>query len=281
VKQIMVGSKVIKCDLVCKENLSECVWQTGGDKEEAKATIEATSSVISVSYLKPGFLVRSKVTKLYENGVEITFLGGLTATCFVDHLPNDIDTYKIGQRLNARLITTDPLSKKTTASMLPKLVDWQPQLALPEELSVGSSVETGKVLKVVYGGSYLVQLPNAAHVGFLHKTHSIAKEPEEVKEGEKVEKEELAEGQVLTSMKIKEFNYFDQLAILTLKEDIVGAQAVDYSMLKIGDAVRANVVKVNHDQGIVTLALNEFIKGTLHLEQMGGDTKFKLIPSKF
>jgi len=62
-------------------------------------------------------MVSAKISKIYENGVEITYLGGLTATCFVDHLPQAVSNYKIGQKMAARLISTDPLAKRTTASL--------------------------------------------------------------------------------------------------------------------------------------------------------------------
>ena len=41
-------------------------------------------------------MVSGKISKVYENGVEVTFLGGLEATCFTDHLQNDLESYKVG-----------------------------------------------------------------------------------------------------------------------------------------------------------------------------------------
>jgi len=39
--------------------------------------------------LRPGFLVNAKVAKLFENGLELSFLGGMTGTVFVDHIGRD------------------------------------------------------------------------------------------------------------------------------------------------------------------------------------------------
>jgi len=50
--------------------------------------------------LKPGFLVSAKVQKLYENGLELTFLGGMTGTVFADHLSKAASTkYKLGEKV--------------------------------------------------------------------------------------------------------------------------------------------------------------------------------------
>lgn len=81
---------------------------------------------ITPAHLKPGYLVSGKVSKSYENGVEITFLGGLTATCFADHLDEDtsLDKYKIGTKVNARVIGVDAVSKIVTCSMKKRIVEW-------------------------------------------------------------------------------------------------------------------------------------------------------------
>ena len=50
--------------------------------------------------LKPGFLVSGKIQKLYENGVEVTFLGGMSGTIFADHLPkSNMTKYKMGEKI--------------------------------------------------------------------------------------------------------------------------------------------------------------------------------------
>lgn len=50
--------------------------------------------------LKAGFLVNAKVAKIYENGVEISFLGGMTGTVFIDHLGRENPTkFKIGEKI--------------------------------------------------------------------------------------------------------------------------------------------------------------------------------------
>jgi ribosomal protein S1 len=73
--------------------------------------------------VKPGFLVNAKVSKQFENGVELTFLGGLTGTCFVDHLAAELASYKVGSKVVARVISVDDLNNKIALSLKPHLVN--------------------------------------------------------------------------------------------------------------------------------------------------------------
>ena len=71
------------------------------------------------------------------------------------------------------------------------------------------------------------------------------------------------------------------MPMLTMKPSIVENTGMDYSSMKVGEVVKAKIQSVNSDHGIVTLAVNDFIRGTLSIEQMGGDTLYKHLPSKF
>ena len=73
--------------------------------------------------LKPGFIVSAKVQKLYSNGIEVSFLGGMTGTIFADHLAKSQATkYKPGEKLQAIVISQDIASKLTSLSALPGLL---------------------------------------------------------------------------------------------------------------------------------------------------------------
>ena len=115
--------------------------------------------------MKPGFLVSGKISKVFENGVEINFLGGIIGTCFIDHLQEDITEYKIGKKITARIISVDTVAKKITVSMLKSIVNWTSH---KPEYKIGQLVEKAKITKRIYGGSYMVDFKNGS--GFLHKT---------------------------------------------------------------------------------------------------------------
>ena len=111
-------------------------------------------------------MVNAKVAKLFENGLEISFLGGMTGTVFADHTERDsIANFKVGEKVKARVTAHDVSSKTTTLSLLSHIVNLQPKV-LSE---LGTVFEKAKVQKLLYGGSYLVKIGNA--VAFLHKSH--------------------------------------------------------------------------------------------------------------
>lgn len=99
-------SKVIKCDPLNEQTLDQTV-----------ATDENEHSVHTV---KPGYLVSAKVTRVFDNGLELRFLKGMTGTVFTDHL--DKSGYKVSDKVKARVISVEVSSKTVTLSMLPHIV---------------------------------------------------------------------------------------------------------------------------------------------------------------
>lgn len=65
------------------------------------AAVQSTESVLVTEHtLKAGFLVNAKIAKIYENGVEISFLGGMTGTIFVDHIGREsVTKFKVGEKV--------------------------------------------------------------------------------------------------------------------------------------------------------------------------------------
>lgn len=109
VKGVTKGSKVIKCEVLNKDN-------AGG--------FATNKNELTQHNVKPGFLVNSRVSSLFENGIEVSFLGGFNGTIFVDHLAKqDINKYKIGEKVTARIIAVDPITKNISLSMLDHLIN--------------------------------------------------------------------------------------------------------------------------------------------------------------
>ena len=84
----------------------------------------------------------------------------------------------------------------------------------------------------------------------------------------------------MDKVRVKELNYFDGTAHLTMRNQIVNSPALDYSRIEIGQFVNATIVSINEVKKIVTLSLNDFVKGVLRLEHMA-DYPVKVIPPKF
>lgn len=55
---------------------------------------------------------------------------------------------------------------------------------------------------------------------------------------------------------------------------------MNYSMIKAGDFYNAKIEKVNLAKCYITLSINQFVKGNLHLEHMA-DNALKQMPPKF
>jgi hypothetical protein len=147
---------------------------------------------------------------------------------FVDHLDKDLSKYKVGERVQARVISHDFATKSTGLSLLPHIV----QMTAPKQTChVGASFSKVKVAKLAYGGSYLLKLPEPhdSQMAFLHKSHLPGAEQEVEKEssdsdGEEKKKkkpkkvvDELTQGQVVDKVRVKEINYFDNCVQMTMR----------------------------------------------------------------
>ena len=86
-------------------------------------------------------------------------------------------------------------------------------------------------------------------------------------------------GEVLSQVRVKEYNYFDGMPVLTMKPDAMEG-VLDYKSINVGDCHTATIESVSEIKKIVTLTLNDFVKGTLTIEHMA-DHPLKVIPPKF
>lgn len=85
------SSKLVKCEI----NVMQPVQSTD-------------TTVINEHSLRPGYLVSAKVAKIFENGIEISFLGGMKGTVFVDHIgKNAVTAFKVGEKVQARVTAHD------------------------------------------------------------------------------------------------------------------------------------------------------------------------------
>ena len=67
---------------------------------------------------------------------------------------------------------------------------------------------------------------------------------------------------------------------LSVKDKVLKEDALNYHMIKAGMFFDATIQKVNDEKKFITLAVNDFVKGNLHLEHMG-DNPLKVMPPKF
>jgi len=271
-------SKVIKCDPLNEQTLDQTV-----------ATDENEHSVHTV---KPGYLVSAKVTRVFDNGLELRFLKGMTGTVFTDHL--DKSGYKVSDKVKARVISVEVSSKTVTLSMLPHIVGLKTQ---KPSCKVGETFKDVKVEKLVYGKSFLVRI-GKDQLAFMHKTNvkevaeTVLDEETKIledialkksKKGKKKTKEDpetlLDVGEVIPTVRVKEFNYFDGKPVVSMREDVLSAIVLDYDSIKVGDTMFATIDGVNATTKAVNLKISDFVKGILPMEHMA-DHPVKVIPPK-
>lgn len=127
--QVLVASKtskLIRCSLLTNASVPG-VEEEDDSKHQGVQMVKTDMASVTPHTLKPGFAVSGKVAKLYENGLEITFLGGMTGTVFADHLSKaNASKYKLGEKVQALVISQDIASKATSLSLLPNLLKMQP-----------------------------------------------------------------------------------------------------------------------------------------------------------
>ena len=212
----MANSKIIKCDL------AENHLKNLNNKE------------VTIHNVKPGTLINGNVATIMDNGIEVSFLTGFKGTVFADHLDKAEPTkYKQNEKISCRIIFVDPQTQTISLSMLPhimKLNNVSEALAANEIVN-GKVYENVKIAKSLFGGSYKVSLGNNLD-GFLHKIHAVKAIKKKLEdEDQQYEKIELADGQAILKIRVKELNYFDGVPVLSMRNDILSSEALDYAAL--------------------------------------------------
>ena len=69
------------------------------------------------------------------------------------------------------------------------------------------------------------------------------------------------------------------MPILSLKEEVVNASALNYENVKCGDFLKGTITAVFEEKRCIEVSINEFVKGRLYLEHMA-DYPLKVLPPK-
>lgn len=110
-------SKVIRCQFVSQ------LQQTNDENASKLQQVKTDLATVTPHTLKPGFTVSAKVTKLFTNGIEVSYLGGMTGTIFADHIvKSNPAKYKTGEKVTAVVISQDIASKATALTLKPSLL---------------------------------------------------------------------------------------------------------------------------------------------------------------
>ena len=161
---VNASAKIVKCCFVSQDSSEEF---------ESSAQALSYTKEVGISSVKPGFLVTCKVQKALDNGIKVTFLSGIEGTIFIDHLTSSPKTYKMGDKVIARVIEVDIITKKVCLSQKDHLVSLTPKTL--DSLTIGQSFDRSVVSRILYGSSYMMYL-GGGQMGFLHKTHAAGED---------------------------------------------------------------------------------------------------------
>jgi len=87
----------------------------------------------------------------------------------------------------------------------------------------------------------------------------------------------------LPVVRVKEHNYFDKVAILSMLPSVVESESLSYKTLTVGAFHKATIESIHSENPAnrrVILKIGNFVKGVLPLEHMA-DHPLKVIPPKF
>lgn len=83
-------------------------------------------------------------------------------------------------------------------------------------------------------------------------------------------------------VRVKEYNYFDKVPILSMLPSVVQSESLSYRTLTVGAFHTATIESVADDPSArrIILKIGDFVKGVLPIEHMA-DHPLKVIPPKF
>ena len=237
----------------------------------------------------PGNLVQAYVKKKLENGLLVNFLNLFYGFIFQDHLEKPLSSYKVNQKLIARIIATNTEVKQIHLSDLAFHVGLN---VYNTQVAPGTKFQKAYVKEELYGGSYILEVGDRpvkkgkkadapqegsqVHKAFLHTTHIVQEEGEEedaLKVGATLKKDVF----------VKTFNYFEHYLIVSMRDDILSKIQSSFTALKAGDIATGVVTKIIEGgaQGAkIIVSLNSSVSGVVtsyHLSDLASKKALKNI----
>ena len=247
---------------------------------------------LNFSVLRPGMYVKCINTKKdIVNGIEVKF-GDFTGTIFQDHLNNN------SNKLNARIIQVSTNSMKVALSNKENIINLN-NINVHENLKTINSIYKKdlynmNIIKKLYGNSLILNITskdnvennnnnNNSTIVFIHNTHLIKEIVESnnkllnnkknKNQSKKVfqnksELNNISIEDLPQNVRIKEFNFFDNIAMITSysEDDENNNNNLNWNDLEIGQKIKTTITKVNPNY--IELSVNKYIKGVLYKEHL-------------
>eukprot|EP00854_Cymbomonas_tetramitiformis_P014666 gene14666-17328_t len=214
---------------------------------------------VNIGNLMPGMLVSAKVRAVLPDGLLVTFLSYFTGTVDWYHLDTELpaakwgEAYKVGQRLQARVLYVDPQLKRAGLTLKRHLVESAGLIGGPVLPSDGLVIKGATVHRVDKDLGLLLSFQESGA-----KQRPLYAHISELKE-ERVEKVEKAfkTGQQVTARVIG-FRMMDSLPMVSLKPSKIEQEIFTFEDARPGRDVTGTILSIQ-PYGVLLL-LGEGIK---------------------
>ncbi|XP_028788021.1 rRNA biogenesis protein RRP5-like, partial [Neltuma alba] len=205
---------------------------------------------ISIDLLIPGMMVNARVKSILENGILLSFLNYFTGTVDLFHLQNIYpstnwkDGYSESQKVIARILFIDPLTRAVGLTLNPHLVQ---NRAPPCDVKIGDIYDDAKVVRVDKGLGLLLEVPSIPESTPVYVSISDIDEEEiqrlqkKYKEGSRVR------------VRILGLRNLEGIATGILKASAFEGDVFTHSDVKPGMVVKAKIISVDAFGAIVQI----------------------------
>nr|XP_008104790.1 PREDICTED: protein RRP5 homolog isoform X2 [Anolis carolinensis] len=225
---------------------------------EIAAAIATEEQNWSLSNLLPGLVVKAQVREVTPSGMSLGFLSSFTGIVDFMH-KNHLKgrTYSPGEMVKACILSNNPTTKAIRLSLRPAFLQPGTQLSQLCSDRIGMIVENSKV-KTFLSKTGAIFVLDDGSLGFAHQKHlsdsRLSFKPEKFKPGNE------------HKCRIIEYSLMDDMALLSLKQNIMDAPFLKYQDIHPGQVLEGTILTLKPFG--MHVKLTEYIKGLvpcLHL----------------
>eukprot|EP01133_Synstelium_polycarpum_P013701 gene13701-16144_t len=218
------------------------------------------TSVVTMESIKAGMLVDTKVVKIINGGLHVSFLEFFTGDLHILHCEKDPTTYAEDSSLKARILYVDQVEKKIGLSNLIHTLGLKPFPFAP--VNVGHIFKAEDCpISYVTKNELIVKLPVQNKVkAYLHLKESESKS-ENLKQSHKIGEN------LLKDCRVKHLDYIEGAVTLTLKTAELKKQYFSYYDLCPGMIVDGTIKNIRDSS--LEVELSQHIYGAVPEHSMG------------
>nr|XP_045592491.1 protein RRP5 homolog [Procambarus clarkii] len=242
---------------------------------EAKAVSNATLDItdtINLSLLLPGTAVVTSISKIEKEGLYLIAAGcdGVVHRLHLEQPLDRLKQYKMAQKVRARVLYIAPLTKVVHFTLQKETCNAIPETDPLHGIKIGDTIKNAEIYESNRSGIY-VKIGEQCR-GFCSGNRLTDKEkpPEHVARDFPVESRQIC--------RVIQYDYMDQLFIVSLRKSVLEQQFVKYSEIQVGGVLKATIKGYNaHGAQVAVSKLVTGFVPFLHLT----DTHMKNPEKKF